>query len=225
LALNLTELSYVKDLLPEICWIALANRRLGYAAGVRLCSSAAAMAKESRRRGKFLNFALCSRYGELGPWQRQVLLRQLRTANLLIQFREVLEPLVTLYPECPLAFLGLPERPQERSALVDELRCGVADLIDKYATPSAVAQATVLHIRGLTGGLHYRVGLEPPDLNALVERPDSDEARATASRVRASVLHEIMPHGDRTTYAWSEKFWNDSLLIDTCRLEGPDDVS
>lgn len=220
--INLTELSYVRDLLPEICWIGLANYRLGYQKGVNLCSTVAQTAKDSCRPEKFVNFGLCSSYENLDATRRQDLLRTLQAKDLLKPLQEALEPLTTLYPECSLSFIGLPSLIAPRQNLLDILRQCVGQMIDKYDSPAVAAQATLLYIRGITGGLYFVRGVEPPDLNAIFVQPTSDAASRAATMVRAAVMQEIMTvEGPRVSH-WAQVFWNNALRIDECRFEVPE---
>jgi hypothetical protein len=110
-----------------------------------------------------------------------------------------------------------------KEQLVPIFRACVGDLIDKYQTPALAAQAALLYIRGLTGGLYLPKDLEPLDLDAIISRPDSEAGKRGAGFVRASVLQELMPRGTERTLSWAQTFWNEALYIDGCQLQAQDD--
>jgi hypothetical protein len=220
--LNFNDLSYVNDLLPEIVWIGLANRQLGYVDGAKLCSAIAKAATECRRDQEFLNFALLSSYENLREEEVRALVSSLETSALLSTLREVVEPLVELFVQFPMHFAGRPLHPRERPDLIEELKHCVGELLDRTSTPAGAAQATVVYTRVITGGLHYADGLQPPDLNAIVEAPATEAAERAAAIVRATVLGELMPGEDRNPRVWPRHFWNHALHLDACEFASHD---
>lgn len=221
--LPLAELSYVRDLLPEIVWIGLVIKRLGYREGIDLCATAAKAAKKILPDEKFMNFGLCSSWGHLSAAEREALLETLTTDQLYIPLQKSVEPLLTLYVACPMSFISLPTNPMSKERLVTILRECVDELIDKYCTPAMAAQAALLYIRGLTGGLYFLKGVETPDLDAIITRPESEIGQRSAAMVRASVLQELMPLETERVSPWAQTFWNEALYIDSCQFKTQND--
>jgi hypothetical protein len=220
--MNLTELRYVHDLVPEICWIGLANQALGYQGGVALVATVAKAAKSLLKTNQAVNFALTSSYEALSDAEKLSLLELLRRDHTLPLLQAALAPLNALFSSSPLAFLGLPSDPPDRPTQLTRLRRCVGDLINKHAQPAGVAQAAVMYVRGITGGLYFLEGVETPDLDAIVNSPQSDAGLRAAAMVRAAVLQEILPV-DEPRRSWPMDFWNQALFIDECYFSGASD--
>jgi hypothetical protein len=214
--IRFAELSYVRDLLPEITWIALANQRLGYHDGAKLCTETATIAKRCWKHERFLNFALLRSYRQLDPPGVTELVSELDRAGLLPNLPAVVEPLVGLFPTCPMTVVGMPAAPRDRASLVNDLRNCVGGLLDRWSLPASAAQATVVYISSLTGGLIYHDSVERPDLEAIVASPGTDAAEHAAALVRATVLHTIMPSDEGASDSWAREFWNAALHVDDC---------
>jgi hypothetical protein len=79
-----------------------------------------------------------------------------------------------------------------------------------------IIQANVMYVRGSTGGLHVAPHIEIPDLNTLIEDPESKKAERAGAFVRISAMQEMMPMGETRICDWAESFWNQSYKIDKC---------
>jgi hypothetical protein len=55
-----------------------------------------------------------------------------------------------------------------------------------------------------------------PDLNSLIDAPESEEAKRAAGFVRNGVMSEFMPMGKVKDNAWARAFWNQGYKIDAC---------
>ncbi len=219
---NLNELSYVRDLLPEITWLGLAHQQLGHRDAAALCTETAKLGRKCFNQEQVVNFGLLRSYRRLSPTQVGELVTELQRADLITPLRTVLEPLVALIPACPLAIVGLPPVARRRPALVEDLRRCVRELIDKWGTPASVAQATLVYIKTATGGLFWTGDAHPPDLEAIITAPESDAGRHAAAVVRAIVLSETPTPDEATLHGcWAREFWNAALHLDECTFEEP----
>lgn len=213
---NWSEISYVNQILPEIMWMGLLNDRYGYREGIKLASNFAKRAFELRETDKHINFTLVSNFNQLSSGKKAELLRGLEADSTLAQYRDSLSPLTRLYDNFPLSFIGQSEDELSNVHLVDAIKVCIEKHIDKYETPSLIIQANVLHIRASTGGLKIALHIDFPNLNALIESPDSEEARRAAGFVRISAMQELMPSGEQRSDDWSRSFWNQGYKIDKC---------
>lgn len=113
--------SYVNDMLPELIWIGLMNDRLDYAPTARLLEKIVCAAREVEPGVKDRNYALCSHLGALDEQQRVPFLSTLETEGVLVPLRNRIVPLVLLYEDCPLAFIGPPEDLISRKTFLDRI--------------------------------------------------------------------------------------------------------
>lgn len=216
---NITDVSYVNDLLPEIIWMGLINDVLGYKDGLALCQALAVTAKAVHHSPKSINFALCSSYLQLSEEERAEIVRRSSEDNALDPLRSFIAPLVVLYKGFPLAFLGTNENPPSREELVSRLKHCIRRHIDKHELPGLVIQANVMYIRGMTGGLAFAKNIKVPDLNAIVSSPESEEAKRAGALVRSFVLCEVMLPLKEGQGSWPRDFWNQGLQLDDCEFE------
>lgn len=216
---NIQELSYVNQLLPEIIWMGLINDNIGHNKGIEQALSLAKSAKEIYKSEKFLNFSLCSSYDIFKEEEKHKIVELLEKNSNLHNLRICLAPLIALYKGCPFSFLGTVEDVVEKSELISQIKKCVQNHIDKYSFPALVIQTEVVYIRGMTGGLYLPEGMEPPDLNAILDEPNSEKAKKASAFVRAFVLMEIQKESEGDKFYWPREFWNQGIKIDKCEIK------
>lgn len=213
---NWREISYINQILPEIIWMGLINDEFGYRDGIALSSNLAKRAFDLKETDKHINFTLVSNFNSLSAERKSELVRDLKETSELAKYQDSLLPLIALYEEFPLSFIGMSERIFDKSALIKKIKYCIEKHIDKYETPALIIQANVLYVRGSTGGLHVAPHIEIPDLNTLIEDPESEKAKRTGGFVRISAMQELMPLGETRVGDWAKSFWNQGYKIDKC---------
>ena len=216
---NLKPVSYINQLLPEILWMGLINDALGYREGIRLFQALAVTAKKIHQSEKQTNFALCSSYLKLSEVERAELLKRLAEDKSLEQLKSCLAPLTIHYNGFPLAFLGMPADPPDRTILLKKLKRSIERHIVKYETPALAIQAAVVYIRAITGGLQLNSKMSAPDLDSIITSPESENAKKASAFVRSFVLMEVSLAGEDYTDAWARSFWNHGIELDDCEFE------
>jgi len=143
---------------------------------------------------------------------------ELKKQELLESIQIYLSPLIVLYDGFPMSFLGVIQSHMEKKILIHRVKDALRQYMDKYEKPGLVLQSTTIYIRGITGGLYLTKDIEAPDLNSIIDDPESEQAKRAGAFVRSSVLMEIMsPDGD--LYAkWADSFWDQGLQVDTCKF-------
>lgn len=208
--------SYVNDMLPELIWIGLLNDRLDYVATARLVEKIVQVAAEAAPDAKGRNYALCSHLGALEDPQRAALLQTLDTEGLLTRLRLAIAPLVLLYEDFPMAFVGPPEDLISRETLLDRIYRAIDRHIDKYQTPGIILNGEMLLTRLVSGTIKFSADIKIPDFNAVLEAPESDEARHAAGFMRANALGEFgMLKVDNR---WARAFWNTNYTLSACEF-------
>lgn len=216
--LGMTEISYVNQIFPEIVWMGLINQREGYRSGTKVVEFMAKRSNEIKTSEKYINFSLASSYGKLGEEQKTQIVADLKKENIYSIIQQSLAPLTCLYDNFPMAFLGPPIEHIGKDTLIEVLKACISKYINKYEQPGMVMQASVMYIRGITGGLFFAKGLEVPDLDKIINDFDSEEGQRAASSVRAFVLSEYIPLGEEKSDSWARSFWNQCYKLDKCHL-------
>ena len=216
--LGMTEVSYVNQIFPEIIWMGLLNKREGYHTGIRIVEFMAKKSVEIKNTEKFLNFSLASSYTFLGADQKIQIVAELEKNNFLQVLQKSLAPLTCLYEGFPMAFLGPPADHNSKETMLAIIKECISACINKYEQPGMVMQATVMYIRGITGGLYFTNNIKPPNLEKIITDFDSDEGKKAAASVRAFVMSEYMPMEGKKSDEWSRSFWNQGYKIDKCHF-------
>jgi hypothetical protein len=213
---GITEISYVDQILPQGLWMGLINEQLGYRNGIELNAAICQNACELRSTEQHVNFSLVSNFGLLTDEQKTALMEDLDRCGTLESYRTHLAPLIHCYDDFPLGFLGEPDDGPDRSELISTLKTSVQNHFDRYESPAMVLQANIVYVRGMNGGLFLPETMDAPDLNAIIEDPESEGGKRAGGFVRTSVMMEFMPVEGVSLDAWASSFWNTNYELDDC---------
>jgi len=208
------EASYVNDMLPELIWIGLINDNIGYIQGARLLEEIVKLIDELKEEDQHGNFAYISMFNSLSDDQKSELIKRLDNLKCLDEIRNYLAPLILLYDKCPLKFFGPPSITYKEDELIESIKSCVGAHIDKWDTPGIVLNGAVMLTRLVTNKLYFSKSIKLPDLNSVINEPESDEAKHAAAFMRASALGEFgMMEIDP---AWAKYFWNRGMELNPC---------
>jgi hypothetical protein len=212
--------SYVNDILPELIWLGLINDRLGFIRGARFFEKIVTAATNVAGEPPYKNFALVSQLGALNATQKKSFLCELSKTDILEPLRDYVAPMILLYDDCPIEFIGSPNANYRKSDLIKVIRDCVGRHIDKYETPGIVLNGTILLARLVAGTISLQA--EMPNFNAIVDDPASEEAKRAAAFMRANALAEFgMLEIDN---GWARNFWNKNFEICECEFSYEKDV-
>lgn len=220
------EVNWPDCILPELLWIGLLNRHLGFKEGTNLALSLAKAAVETFDELPKLWFAPTSSYGALTVEQRRMVTRTLKEFRHLDSLRKAIIPLGAFYPDCPLNFLfegKLPE-PKDSKEHLEELKEVVSSLFDRWDTPATRVQANAIYIAFVTGKLKVAAGTPLANFPAVADFPHTEESKIIASGARAMVNGFFGGEGlyDKSSF-WPEYFWNRGLELEPCEIRGDDE--
>jgi len=216
--LGMTEVSYVNQIFPEMVWMGLINQREGVRTGIKVVEFMAKRSNDIKASEKHINFSLASSYRELGEEQKTQIIADLKKENFFSIIQQSLAPLTCLYDDFPMAFIGPPSEYISRDTLIKALKTCISKCINKYEQPGMILQATVIYIRAIVGGLVFSKDVEVPDLNKIIKDFDSEEGQSSASLVRAMIMSEYMPLGEKKSDSWGRSFWNQGYKLDKCHF-------
>lgn len=212
-----TSTSYVDDMLPELIWIGLINERVGYAPGARILEKVFLAVSELKEEGQHGNFALISNYTCLSIEQKEKLIDSLKGQEVLEEIQNAVAPLILLYDDCPLKFIGPTDNIISNEELVSRIKECVGKVINKYETPGIVLNGSMLLSRLVTGTIKFPADMDLPDFNTVITDPESEEAKHAAGFMRANALGEFgMQEIDPT---WAKYFWNRNYELSPCEYE------
>lgn len=215
--------NWIRGTVPEVLWIGVLIRTLGFRDGV---AAAVAIAEEAHDQlgddTSLPSTSFARTFLALSETQAGEVARRLRSRVDGERALQRLEALFRVYPDYPLVRLASPPVVAEPSD--DDLRLlgRVMDgLLDRESPEAARVQATVVCIAGVTGRLRWvKGGPEPPDLEQIKDYPKTEEAREVASDIRAIlqilVARPDTPDDSPLPEDWPASFWERGIGIGEC---------
>lgn len=217
--MNIQEGHYIEDTLPEIIWMGLIHQELGYKKGIEFIRQVIECISEVRDpSAEYNNFAIASNFYKLSQIEIEAVVKKLSTKGIFLQLSDILSPIIYFYNEHPFKFCNkeVDLTQEEEFDLLHKLKTCINLHADRFKKDSIISMANVMYIHAIEGKLHYGKDMEVPDLDALFNKPDSEEAKRAESHVRNHVKLYLMMHKD--TNKWAKTFWNQSYHLDQCEF-------
>lgn len=211
-----SSISYTNDMLPELIWLGLLNDKLGYKhAGsiMKIIFHAVDCICDAKQQG---NFALASTYDSLEQSQKEALKHALTDDSTLYILQDAIAPLTLLYDIFPLSFLGPPAQLYSEDRLVGIISDCVDKTFNKYDTPGTVLNGTMLLYRLVTKKIKFSTEIAPKNLEAVIDDPESDDAKQAGAFMRACAIGEFGQM--KIDPAWAKYFWNYNAKLSPCKF-------
>lgn len=215
----LQEVSWVKTIIPEICWIGLIQYDHGYQRGVALITSFTRTMRQVRSSSSREIFAAASSYSEVADAEWAELRERMAATADLPKLQESLEPLIALYPQCPLGpiFTAPPTVAPENA--VERMRNLVASLFRRADRDPMMVQATAIWLAFDSGVLKVQQGLALAQFPEIEHYPDTEISKRVGGAIRASLngffgQEQLYSHAS----SWPQYFWNRGLALSPCEL-------
>jgi len=215
----LQEVSWVNTIIPEVSWIGLIQYQHGHRRGVEIITSFARTARSVGSGGSRKTFAAASSYSEVSGPEWAQLREAMAITGDLFQIQESLEPLIALYPECPLGpvFATPPAKAPENALL--RMTSLVSSLFHRADRDPMMVQATVIWLAFDAGVLKVQEGLSLAQFPEIEHYPDTELSRKVGGAIRSSLN---MFFGEEQLYypasPWPRYFWNRGLALTPCEL-------
>ena len=212
----LREVSWRRQQVPEVLWIALVHRRFGDKRAVELLTTLTRDAREVAPGATSPIFGTTTAYQQLSRDQALHLRTDFKTPDLQ-NLQEALRPLVALYPECPLRALFDSEQTPANTD-VELLASTTAILLDRNTREATIAQATLTWFGFDSGMLQVAPHLTIAQFPRIEEYPATDFSLQLAASIRAGLtMFFVIPHYPPTP-SWPAYFWNRGLQISPCKF-------
>jgi hypothetical protein len=217
----LSEISWVKTILPELLWIALIQDYHGHRDGIALITRFTRIARKCSSSEKQKIFATASALGELAKDEKLCLQSELGAFGDLFDIQKPLLPLITLYPECPLRFLYSvkPNSSGEEKQDIERLKNLVGGMYNKISRDTMMVQATAIWLAFDSGVLKVSEGLALAKFPEIEKYPNTELSEKVAASIRSSIfMFFTEPHYPKSPN-WPKYFWNRGFEIDKCYFE------
>jgi hypothetical protein len=216
---NLRLSSWHRDQIPEVVWIGLLLELYGLKRGTELalCLAKAASSKANVARKPF--FGLASAYLTFSDVERTSIVTSIGNGDDLVMLRVALEPLMRIYEECPLRFLGPPEVADVRLDGEARLRRTLSEMHDKTSVLGMRVLAASVYVALVTDKLKVMKGQGFEDFEKIADYPSSSVPDQLPGMIRATFGglfgSEVELHpGPR----WAVQFWRRGFAYSRCEL-------
>ncbi len=210
-----------ESILPELLWIALLNDRHGLKLGARLSLSVAKAAidacQDTDRKRRPL-YAGLSSFASLDDAEQKAMTELLRQQSFLEPVRDAILPLVSYYPECPLAFLFESNGAFAPKPDIANFKSLLAQQFNRWDKPATMVQANTIYIAFVTGKLYVVRGLALSNFTEIQNFPTTEESKRVASAVRATVS-TFFGGKESQNLAWPAYFWNRGIDLEECSTD------
>lgn len=213
------QINWRADFVPELIWIALLLKDHGFDRAKDFACSLGFYADLSQYLPIKHDFGIISGYSKLDDVAKSYILKKLGSNNMIEPLRQSLLPLITLYPECPLAFItdGSDEKiaiEQAKEIIGPDLE----EMLYRREKLPTYAQGICLEIQKSTGKMHFGSLL---NIDILKKYPESQESQDEASRIRAAMnTLTLMDFSNK----WAKYFWRRGREIGSCVILPQDDL-
>ncbi|WP_292655693.1 hypothetical protein [Nitratifractor sp.] len=156
--------------------------------------------------------------------EKKKIIKKLIDGGVYLEISDLLSPLIHFYKRSPFSFLikEIDYLKDEEHILLNRLKKCIGNHFDRFQSASILAMANVFYVEARDGKIHYPSHIEPPDLNALIENQESEEANRAAAHIRNHLKTEFMMLEYTGNYdsTWAKSFWNQSYRLDKCEFDG-----
>ena len=219
--LNLQEVHWNKQIIPELIWLALINNYFGYSKGAELSLELPRAMEEVNT--SIQNGTWCfsvSSYSQITNEEKKNIVEILYRKKVLEKFRSALMPLILNYPMCPLNFLFDVNLPKDMETTgIEKIKDVLSSMFDRRSVESTFVQANVLYIGFIIGKLVVSQDVSLAKFPEVQYYPKTELSKQVAASIRATVNSIFGIDNLETGLSWSTYFWNHGLELEKCDFD------
>lgn len=205
-------------MIPELIWIALINEQYGLRVGAELSLSLPHEVHLLKDPDNKSHFFKISSYDTLTEIQKNNIVNNLESKQLLSRIKKAIYPMLIYYPKCPLGFLFENKiADNDNLMLIYDFKKVLEKMFDRWNTDATFVQANAINIAFDSGRLKVFKGLELADFPEVEHFPYTEKSKRVASSIR-SVLNSYFDGEDVNQNIWPKYFWNKGLLLQKCEF-------
>lgn len=219
--INYQEISWGKQLIPELIWLALINNRYGYMKGAELALALPKSVEEATKNNPMETwFVTISSYTQLSIEEQKKTVEILRSKNVFDLYRAALLPLIYFYPSCPLSFLfDLETKTEIDIGELEEIKRVLESIFDRRSVEATFIHANAVYIGFTVGKLVVSPDASLARFPEVQYYPKTEISKQVAASIRATVNaifgNEVIKDG----LSWPTYFWNHGLELEKCNFD------
>lgn len=213
-------INYLDDILPEIIWIGLLQKKYGLGLGSQLAlfiTDTTSHLAEYKERW----LAPLSLYLKLNDNEKQFVLQAAKSSNYLEYYNEAFKTVKYFYPEFPLGFLVSTYAPDDKSAALLEFKNYLSGIYDRTNFDTTFFQATAVDMAFQAGIFTVAPHTSLAQFDEISNFPNTELSHQVASAIRGTLNQFFSPNSPmyNADPSWKEYFWNKGLEIEKCYFD------
>lgn len=214
---NFDGVHWIEELIPELFWIGILQKKYGFGNGSNLVSSIVNAALDISE-NKSIWFAPISSFNHFTVIQKAAIKHELIEMNILSKVQHGLNAICFLYPELPLNFLIDDSSINYEGEELTGFKAYLNEVFDRTSNSANLVQGVALDMifrSNIEFKIDPRVALA--DFPKFVEYPTTEISKRVASSIRSTInLIYSNKAINRIDAKWHSYFWNRGLQIDKC---------
>lgn len=207
---NIEKTDWEDNVMPELIWIALLIKSNGFSGKTaRIIEKMSEFIQVKFTTQKILT---CSDFCSMDSNIKQSFLEIFSTEDIQ-RLTSSFENFVYFFPDFPLSFLVQREIGKEYNHSLISIKELMYEFIDKRSVLSTQVLAMAIYCLSLQGKLYFGENLAP-NLDAIRDYPNTDEARKSAASLRA--MSFMLVFNEDKQKDWCDIFWDRSCRLDEC---------
>lgn len=215
----LQDVSWIRTMIPELCWIAMIHEKHGHRHAVKLLTTFTRVVRETAPVTSHTWLAPCSNYLPVSDPEWARVRNELVATGELFELQEALMSLIALYPDCPLKRIFTVVPVPSADIEVTRMKAAIGTLFRRGDRDPMMAQASALWLAFDSGILKAVEGTSLARFPEIHSYPETDISREIGGAIRSS-LNKFFgtDHHYRPESEWPEYFWNRGLAISGCEF-------
>lgn len=226
---GLEEVYWTNDILPELIWIAIIKEKLGIKRSVEVISSFISDSFSVKMWNHPIDFAFISSFNLFNEQEKSLLYEKVKKFDYYNDLKEALNNFNSVYPKSPLRFLSEVKLKDIDKIFILTLKKVITENFDRRSHGAMITQTIAYYALNKSGKVHYPKGFKHPDLNAIVNDFESENAKESLGMVRTEVSSSYMMVSKNFGKNWANYFWNQGVKIENPMLklfsEGENDIA
>lgn len=218
--INVEQAEWRRRIVPELIWLVPLFNKYGVEKAKSLAYALCrAVGEESG--WSFIGTISCFR--KLKPVQKSAIRKRMQAAGILTDLCDALEPILRMYPKCPLRFLmGDNKLTVNKQNAMKYIAPLLEEFLFRGEILPTLIQGIYYDINLKMGRMHFNKGLSPHNTSKLSDYPDTDESRQVASFIRCFISQIGMLKKDLW---WPEYFWQQGNNLGSCQFSQDDEIT
>ena len=215
----INDVSWIDIIIPEISWIGLVQRKYGHAVSVQVITSFTRTVRKVMGGTSTPILSAVSEYAVLDDKKWADIREAAAQDGSLFSIQKALDPLIALYPKCPLrhALINPPSCSTDQHVAL--MKNVIENLLNRSKRDPMMVQATAVWLAFDSGMLKVAKGISLSRFPEIENYPDTEDSLRVGAAVRQAVTIQFGPtKASEEATAWRRYFWARGIQVSPCEF-------